>query len=228
MCARLGLRRDQRVQIVLDQRFLRDEERRAAFEHVASRLQYRGGAAQRFFHQSTYGAVHFGGRFLAVRPLLGDRGLLEQSKPLIFVRDGAAFGLPRDKQTKRVLRAMDSRYFTILAHPSTRLLGEREACDIDMQAIVRQAKKRGCFLELDAQPDRLDLNDIYCQMARDEGVLVSVDSDARSRYDFSYLDYGIGQARRGWLEPRDVLNTRELPELWRLLRQTMCSSRAAA
>ena len=161
-------------------------------------------------------------------PLLGDRGLLEQSKPLIFVRDGAAFGLPRDKQTKRVLRAMDSRYFTILAHPSTRLLGEREACDIDMQAIVRQAKKRGCFLELDAQPDRLDLNDIYCQMARDEGVLVSVDSDAHSRYDFSYLDYGIGQARRGWLEPRDVLNTRELPELWRLLRQTMCSSRAAA
>jgi DNA polymerase (family 10) len=139
-----------------------------------------------------------------------------------------AFGLSREKQMKRVLRAMDSRHFTLLAHPSTRLIGEREPCDIDMQAIVRQAKKRGCFLELDAQPDRLDLDDIYCQMARDEGVLVSVDSDAHSRFDFAYLDYGIGQARRGWLEPGDVLNTRDLAELRRLLKRTMCSSRAAA
>jgi DNA polymerase (family 10) len=129
---------------------------------------------------------------------------------------------------KRLLRAMDSRYFTILAHPSTRLIGERAPCDTDMQAIVRQAKKRGCFLELDSQPDRLDLEDIYCQMARDEGVLVAIDSDAHSRFDFAYLEYGIGQARRGWLEAGDVLNTRELPELRRLLRGTMHSSRAIA
>jgi len=132
-----------------------------------------------------------------------------------------AFDLPREKQTQRLLRAMNSRYFTILAHPSTRLIGERAPCDIDMPAIVREAKKRGCFLELDAQPDRLDLEDIYCQMARDEGVLVSVDSDAHSRFEFAYLDYGIGQARRGWLEAGNVLNTRPLPALRRLLKQTM-------
>ena len=134
----------------------------------------------------------------------------------------SAFNLPRKQQTERILRAIGSRYFTLLAHPGGRLIGEREPCDIDVSAVVRQAKKRGCFLEVDAQPDRLDLEDRYCQMARDEGVLIAVDSDAHSRYDFSYLDYGIGQARRGWLEAADVLNTRPLPALRRLLKQTMC------
>jgi DNA polymerase (family X) len=131
------------------------------------------------------------------------------------------FYLPREKQMKRLLRAMNSRCFTILAHPSTRLIGERGPCDLDMHALVREARRRGCFLELDAQPERLDLEDIYCQMARDEGVLVSVNSDAHSRFDFAHLDYGIGQARRGWLEAADVLNTRPLPALRRLIRQTM-------
>jgi DNA polymerase (family 10) len=147
---------------------------------------------------------------------------------LVVAAIHTAFALPREKQMKRLLRAMNSRYFTILAHPATRLIGEREGCDLDMAMLVREAKMRGCFLELDSQPDRLDLEDIYCQMARDEGVLISIDSDAHSKYDFSYLDYGIGQARRGWLEARDVLNTRELSELRLLLRRTMCSSRAAA
>lgn len=133
----------------------------------------------------------------------------------------SAFNLPRKRQTERILRAMSSRYFSILAHPGGRLIGQREPCDIDMLAIVREAKKRGCFVELNGQPDRLDLEDRYCQMARDEGVLVAVSSDGHSRYDFVHLDYGIGQARRGWLEAADVLNTRPLPALRRLLRQTM-------
>ena len=132
-----------------------------------------------------------------------------------------AFDLPRGKQTARLLRAFDNRYFTLLAHPSTRLIGEREAIDVDMGRIVRAAKKRGCYLELDAQPDRLDLTDVHCQMARDEGVLVAVDSDAHSTFDFAHLRFGIGQARRGWLEASDVLNTRTLAKLRPLLKQTM-------
>lgn len=133
----------------------------------------------------------------------------------------SAFDLPRGKQTARLLRALDNRYFTLLAHPSTRLIGEREPIDVDMARLVRAAKKRGCYLELDAQPDRLDLTDVHCQMARDEGVLVAVNSDAHSAFDFAHLRFGIGQARRGWLEAEDVLNTRTLARLRPLLKQTM-------
>jgi DNA polymerase (family 10) len=133
----------------------------------------------------------------------------------------SAFDLPRRKQTVRLLRALDNRYFTLLAHPSTRLIGERDAIDIDMLRIVRAAQKRGCHLELDSQPDRLDLTDVHCQMARDEGVLVAVNSDAHSTFDFAHLAFGIGQARRGWLEADNVLNTRTLAELKPLLRRTM-------
>lgn len=129
--------------------------------------------------------------------------------------------LPRARQTERVLRAMKSPHFSILAHPGGRLLGEREASDIDMLAVMRAARQRGCFLELNGQPDRLDLQDIYCQMARDEGVLVSVASDAHSVYEYAYLDYGVSQARRGWLSAAEVLNTRTLPALRRLLAPTL-------
>ena len=133
----------------------------------------------------------------------------------------SAFDLPRRKQTARILRAMDHRCFTVLAHPSGRLIGSREPYDVDMLRIMREAKSRGCFLELNAQPDRLDLHDTHCQMARDEGVLVCINSDAHSTLDFAHLGYAIGQARRGWLEPGDVLNTRTLARLKPLLERTM-------
>jgi len=131
------------------------------------------------------------------------------------------FNLPRRKQTERILRAMDHPHFTMLAHPSGRLLGEREAYDVDMERIVRTAAQRGCYLELNAHPERLDLVDVYCRMARDEGVLVSVNSDAHGVQEFDNLRYGIGQARRGWLEKDDVLNTRSLVALKKLLKRTM-------
>lgn len=123
------------------------------------------------------------------------------------------FDLSKAKQTERILRAMDNRYVTVLAHPTGRLIQEREPYDVDMLRIVRKAKERGCFLELNAQPKRLDLMDIYCQMARDEGALIALNTDAHSTRDYDNLRYGIGQARRGWLEPKDVLNTRPLAEL---------------
>ncbi len=131
------------------------------------------------------------------------------------------FHLPRAKQTKRILRAMEQPYFSVLAHPSGRLLGSREAYDVDMLKIIRAAKACGCFLELNAHPERLDLLDIHCQMAKDEGVLVAISSDAHRLQDFDNLKYGVGQARRGWLEKNDVLNTRPLKLLTPLLRRTM-------
>ncbi|MEK7207414.1 MAG: DNA polymerase/3'-5' exonuclease PolX [Pseudomonadota bacterium] len=131
------------------------------------------------------------------------------------------FNLSRAKQTERILRAMDHPHFTILAHPTGRLLDSREPYDVDMLRIIRQARARGCFLELNAHPERLDLLDVYCQMARDEEVLVAINSDAHSTQDLDNLIYGVGQARRGWLEKKDVLNTRPLKLLLPLLRRTM-------
>ncbi len=92
---------------------------------------------------------------------------------------------------------------------------------MDMEQIIHAARQRGCFLELNAHPERLDLNDVYCNMAKNEGVLVSIASDAHSTLDFANLRFAIGQARRGWLEKTDVLNTRPLAKLRPLLRRTM-------
>ncbi|TCV79966.1 DNA polymerase/3'-5' exonuclease PolX [Sulfurirhabdus autotrophica] len=131
------------------------------------------------------------------------------------------FALSRTKQTERILRAMAHPYFTILAHPTGRLIDQREPYDVDMLRIIREAKKRGCYLELNAHPERLDLLDTQCQMAKEEGVLVSINSDAHNTLDFSNLRFGIGQARRGWLEKQDVLNTRTLKALLPLLKATM-------
>lgn len=130
------------------------------------------------------------------------------------------FNLSRVKQTERILRAMQHPYFTLLAHPTGRLIQRRAPYDVDMVRIIREARNRGCFLELNAHPERLDLLDTHCRMAKEEGVLISINSDAHSIYDFSNLRFGIGQARRGWLEKHNVLNTRSLKELRELIRRT--------
>ena len=123
------------------------------------------------------------------------------------------FRLSRDKQTERVIRAMDSRYCHILGHPTGRLINEREPYDIDIEKILEAAKERGCFMELNAQPERLDLNDIHCKTAKEMGVKVAVSTDAHSINNLDYMRFGVWQARRGWLEPGDVLNTRSWEEL---------------
>jgi len=105
----------------------------------------------------------------------------------------------------------------MLAHPSGRLIDERDPYDVDMQAVIRKARGRNVCLELNAHPDRLDLTDVHCRMAKDEGVLVSINSDAHAVEGFDVLVHGVGQARRGWLEKVDVLNTRPLSEVRRLL-----------
>ena len=133
----------------------------------------------------------------------------------------SAFGLPRRKQTDRVLRAMDHHCFTLLAHPSARLIGKRDAIEVDMLRVIRAARDRGCFLEVNAQPDRLDLADAHCRMAAEEGVLIAVNSDAHSTLDLGNLRFGIGQARRGWLTKEQVLNARPLARLQPLLKRTM-------
>jgi len=125
--------------------------------------------------------------------------------------------LPGDKQTERVLRAMDNPYFNIMGHPTGRLIGSRDGYPLDMERIMQAALERGCFLELNAQPHRLDLCDVHCKMAKEMGLKVAISTDSHSINNLDYMRFGIDQARRGWLEPADVLNTRSWAELKKLL-----------
>jgi DNA polymerase (family 10) len=128
------------------------------------------------------------------------------------------FDLPRDKQTERILRAMDNRCLDILAHPTGRLINQRPGYAFDMERVMRGAKERGCHLELNAQPDRLDLNDVHCRLAKELGLKVAISTDAHTVADLDFMRFGVDQARRGWLSPTDVLNTRSLRELRDMLR----------
>jgi DNA polymerase (family 10) len=131
------------------------------------------------------------------------------------------FQLSRARQTERILRAMAHPCFSVLAHPTGRLLGERGAYEVDLERVVRAARERGCFLEINAHPDRLDLDDVGCRMARDAGVPLAISSDSHDVNGFAALRFGIGQARRGWLQKSDVVNTLPLAELRRRLAGTM-------
>lgn len=129
------------------------------------------------------------------------------------------FDLSRKKQTDRILRAMDNPYFNILGHPTGRLINEREPYEIDLQKLMEAARERGCVLELNAHPERLDLTDDACKMAKDMGAQVVISTDAHSISDLHLMRFGIDQARRGWLEPKDVINTQSLSELRKLLQR---------
>ena len=109
--------------------------------------------------------------------------------------------------------------FNILAHPSGRLLEERDPYELDLERIMRAAAERGCFLELNAQPSRLDLTDSGCVLAKELGVKVAISTDAHGAGNLVFMRFGIGQARRGWLEAKDVINTRPLEELLKLLKR---------
>ncbi len=129
------------------------------------------------------------------------------------------FDLPREKQTERVLRAMDNKHFNILAHATGRLINERGPYEIDLDRIMTEAADRGCFLELNAHPNRLDIDDARCKMARDMGLMVPIGTDAHSINGLETMRFGVAQAGRGWLEAKDVLNTRAPDELLKLMRR---------
>jgi DNA polymerase (family 10) len=144
----------------------------------------------------------------------------EVLKELDFTVCAIHYGLHRSRaqQTGRILRAMDNRYFTILAHPTGRLINAREPYDIDLERVIEGARERGRILELNAHPDRLDLDDRACRMAKEAGVRIAISTDAHRTADLRYMRFGVGQARRGWLEPADVVNTHGLGALMKLLR----------
>lgn len=129
------------------------------------------------------------------------------------------FGLSEQKQTGRILRALERPCVSILAHPSGRLIGEREPYAFDFEKVLDAVSERGGCLEVNGQPSRLDLDDGRIKAAIERGVLLSIASDAHSADQLANLDGGVRQARRGWARRQDVLNTRTLSELRALLRK---------
>ncbi len=127
--------------------------------------------------------------------------------------------LSRTQQTERLIRAMDDPYVQVLGHPTGRLIGSREPVDLDMEAVVDAAKERGVVLEVNAQPERLDLNDVSAKMAKERGVRISISTDAHSPSGLKAMRYGVSQARRGWLTAADVINTRSWPDVRKMLRR---------
>jgi DNA polymerase (family 10) len=127
--------------------------------------------------------------------------------------------LSKKQMTERIIKAMDNPYFNVLAHPTGRLINERAPYEVDLEKVVKKAKEAGCFLEINAHPDRLDLTDTHCKMAKEEVVKIVISTDAHHTTDFAFMRYGVDQARRGWLEAEDVVNTRSLKELRKLLKR---------
>lgn len=129
------------------------------------------------------------------------------------------FNLPAKRQTERVLSAMENPYFNIFGHPTGRLINRRVPYEMEMERVLQAAAGHHCILEVNAQPDRLDLPDIHCQRAKELGVKFAISTDAHSISDFDFMRFGVWQARRDWLEAADVVNTRTADELLKMLKR---------
>lgn len=123
------------------------------------------------------------------------------------------FQVPKEEMTRRVVRALENPYATILGHPTGRLLLSREGYPIDMEAVIEAAALRGVAIELNAHPYRLDLDWRLCRRAKERGVMIAVNPDAHSLDGLQDTVYGVGVARKGWLEKDDVLNALSLEEI---------------
>lgn len=129
----------------------------------------------------------------------------------------SAMSQSEEKMTQRVIRALENPDVDVLAHPTCRLIGQREPVAIDLEAVFQAAAKHNKVVEINAMPDRLDLKDSHAFRARELGVKLAIGTDAHSTAHLAFMRFGVGVARRAWCEPRHILNTLPLPELLSLL-----------
>jgi DNA polymerase (family 10) len=125
----------------------------------------------------------------------------------------SAMNQSEEKMTRRVINAMENPDVDMIAHPTCRLIGEREPIAIDLEAIFQAAAKYNKIMEINAMPDRLDLKDIHAFRARDLGVKLAIGTDTHSIAHLGFIRFGVGVARRAWCEPQHILNTLPLAKL---------------
>jgi DNA polymerase (family 10) len=131
----------------------------------------------------------------------------------------SGFKQSREQLTKRLVSAMKKPFVSIIAHPTGRLIGERDSYDIDINEVLKIAKETGTIIEINAYPLRLDLNDVYARMAKEMGIPLVISTDAHLLSHFEYMNYGVSIARRGWLEKEDILNTLSYNALIKVLKK---------
>jgi DNA polymerase (family 10) len=119
----------------------------------------------------------------------------------------SGFRQSREQITKRLVSAMKNPHVSVIAHPTGRLIGERDPYNVDMEEVLRVAAETGTAIEINAYPLRLDLNDVHARMAREKGVSLAISTDTHITSQFDYMAYGVSIARRAWLEKKDILNT---------------------
>jgi DNA polymerase (family 10) len=129
------------------------------------------------------------------------------------------FNMEEGEMTRRIIKAIENPNVTILAHPTGRLILEREAYRVNLQEVFRAAIDRGVVLEINAYPDRLDLRDVDARMAKEMGAKLAISTDAHSTVQLELMKFGVFTARRGWVEAKDVINTLPLPALLKVLRK---------
>jgi DNA polymerase (family 10) len=138
---------------------------------------------------------------------------------LVIASLHSGFRQDRATLTERLVRAARNRHVDVIGHPSGRIIGRREPYDVDLEAVLRAAAESGTAVEINAHPDRLDLDAAHARTARELGVLVPINTDAHHPDNFELLRYGVATGRRAWLRPEDVLNARPLDELLARLRR---------
>jgi DNA polymerase (family 10) len=133
------------------------------------------------------------------------------------------FNLSRGQQTERVKRAMANPHVDIIFHPTNRIINRRPPSEIDMDEIIRFARRTGTVLEINANPGRLDLKDDYIKQCVGDGVKMAVNSDAHSVKHLDYLEFGVAQARRGWARREDIINTQPAGKMFSFLKRSRSS-----
>ncbi|HUV04436.1 MAG TPA: DNA polymerase/3'-5' exonuclease PolX, partial [Armatimonadota bacterium] len=129
----------------------------------------------------------------------------------------SGMGMTRERMTRRIIDAVSNHHVDILGHPSGRIIGKRDPYEVDMDAVLQAAAETNTAMEINSQPDRLDLKDTDARLAKDLGVMLAIDSDAHAVRQLDFVEYGIATARRGWVEPKNVLNALPLNGLLRWL-----------
>ena len=139
----------------------------------------------------------------------------EALKKLDFVIAGvhSNFKMEKEKMTERIIRAMKNPHIDIISHPTGRILQRRDEYQIDFNKILRAAKETGTILEINSFPERLDLNDQNIRQAKEAGVKMVINTDSHHKDQLKFMEFGIAQARRGWAEKQDIINTQPLEKL---------------
>ena len=203
----------------------------AITDHSKSQTQA-GGLSEDAFHRQVDEIAELNDEFHGFRLLAScEVDILEDGRldfpdkllerlDLVVASVHSKLDLSEDKQTERLIRTMDNPLVSIIGHPTGRQIGERKAFALDMEQVLAAAKDRGCVLELNANPIRLDLKDVHCRLAAETGVDIAISTDAHSTGGLDNMRYGIDQARRGWLAAENIVNTRSWGNLSKMLRRT--------